>query len=359
MKKENDEIVDLFRSRLTDAKLPVRSEIWDSLEKEIPAVIHRRHRHIMYRFAAAASVLLVLVGSSAAFWYFSPKEEIADAFIQVAVSSIPKGNINSDAVIVDLPAINKTAVQPSIVPHKNKGSNQQIIENEEESISVSFSMSFSFSSSNQSNNNRTVSEISRELENLYSGESNQGERNRDEEKNATEAITTLNNRDNKKWAVGVSASTGLKQSDKGISHKMPLSLGLTVQRDLSKKVALESGIVYTQLNSDFEINNITSHQKLHYIGIPIKANISLYETNRLNLYASGGGMIEKCISGGSDAFQSSLSAGIGLQYKLNNRLSLYTEPGLTYHFDDGSSMNTLRSEKPLNMNLLCGIRMTY
>lgn len=354
MKRENDEITDLFRSRLEHAEMPVRESLWESLEKEIPAAIHRRNRHFIYRFSAAASILLVLMGSSAAFWYFSPKEEIADAFTQMAITTTPpKGSISADVVKTELPVISETPVKPKPAPaNKKKEANGTI--QQEETISMSFSMSFSFSATGQ------VAENTRPGQNRqasYTDESTQASPEAEEVQ--PEAAKTKTQDNKKRWALGISASTALKESDGGIDHKMPLSLGLTVKKELSPRVALESGITYTQLNSDFDAEGITSSQKLHYIGIPLKANVSLYKTDRINLYALGGGMIEKCVSGGSDAFQASLITGAGLEYKLNKHLSLYTEPALSYHFDDGSSMNTLRSEKPLNVNLLCGVRMTY
>ena len=60
-----------------------------------------------------------------------------------------------------------------------------------------------------------------------------------------------------------------------------------------------------------------------------------------------------------DPLQLSLTAALGLQYKFNERISVYAEPGLAYYFDDGSPVSTIRKEKPLNFNLLCGVRMTY
>ena len=43
MKKENDEITDLFRTRLADAGMSVRDGFWEELSQEIPvACQHRR-----------------------------------------------------------------------------------------------------------------------------------------------------------------------------------------------------------------------------------------------------------------------------------------------------------------------------
>ena len=97
MKKENDELTDLFRSRLTEAELPVRETCWEKLEKDLPVAV--RHRKLMiYRFSAAASVLLVLMAASAAFWYFSPKEEIANAFVQAERTAGANATLEDDAV---------------------------------------------------------------------------------------------------------------------------------------------------------------------------------------------------------------------------------------------------------------------
>ena len=73
MKKENDEITDLFRTRLADAGMSVRDGFWEELSQEIPVACQHRRRILLFRVAAAASVLLVLAASSATFLYFSPK----------------------------------------------------------------------------------------------------------------------------------------------------------------------------------------------------------------------------------------------------------------------------------------------
>lgn len=35
------------------------------------------------------------------------------------------------------------------------------------------------------------------------------------------------------------------------------------------------------------------------------------------------------------------------------------EPTVSHHFDTDSQTKTLRTERPTNLNLLCGVRMTY
>ena len=56
MKKENDEITDLFRARLADTGMNVRDGFWEELSQDIPVACQHRRRWIFFRVAAAASV---------------------------------------------------------------------------------------------------------------------------------------------------------------------------------------------------------------------------------------------------------------------------------------------------------------
>ena len=56
MKKENDEITDLFRTRLADAGMNVRDGFWEELSQEIPVACQQRRRLLLFRVAAAASI---------------------------------------------------------------------------------------------------------------------------------------------------------------------------------------------------------------------------------------------------------------------------------------------------------------
>ena len=80
MKKENDEITDLFRTRLADSGMSVRDGFWEELSQEIPVACQHRRRILLFRVAAAASVLLVFAASSATFFYFSPQKKKGKTF---------------------------------------------------------------------------------------------------------------------------------------------------------------------------------------------------------------------------------------------------------------------------------------
>ena len=137
---------------------------------------------------------------------------------------------------------------------------------------------------------------------------------------------------------------------------MPLTAAVTVERSLNSRFALETGILYNRLHAD---------RTLHTLGIPVKLNMTLASTPKLDLYATVGGTAEKCIAGAADngfnaePVQLSVAAGVGGRYRLNDRFALFAEPSVSNHFGTDSETGTLRTERPTNLNLLCGVRMTY
>ena len=154
-----------------------------------------------------------------------------------------------------------------------------------------------------------------------------------------------------------------------IKHHQPISLGLSVRKTLGKGFSLESGLTYTLLSSDAKLADDEQQmieQKLHYIGIPLRANWNFLDKKLVTLYVAGGGMVEKCVYGklGSEKetvkpLQFSVSGAVGAQLNATKRIGVYVEPGVAYYFDDGSDIQTIRKENPFNFNIQAGIRLTY
>ncbi|KAA6312995.1 hypothetical protein EZS27_036160, partial [termite gut metagenome] len=53
------------------------------------------------------------------------------------------------------------------------------------------------------------------------------------------------------------------------------------------------------------------------------------------------------------------SGNVGVQYNVSKSVSAYLEPGVAYFFDDGSEVQTIRKERPLNLNIRVGMRLSY
>ena len=153
-----------------------------------------------------------------------------------------------------------------------------------------------------------------------------------------------------------------------VDHKQPVSAGLSVRKNLPKGFSIETGLVYTFLSSDlfYEGEVEKTSQKLHYLGIPLRANWNFIDRKRFTLYVSAGGTAEKCIYGKIgeetvtvDPLQWSVMAAVGAQYNLGPRIGIYVEPGISYFFDDGSEVRTIRKDTPCNFTLQAGLRLSY
>lgn len=166
-----------------------------------------------------------------------------------------------------------------------------------------------------------------------------------------------------------------KETSTDIKHHMPVTVGASVKWGFSENWALETGLNYTYLYSELRSGASSYYEqehKLHYVGIPLKVQRSVWSNSIFSFYVSAGGMMEKCVSGssveGNDGkshlredlnvkpLQFSVLASVGLQANFNKLLSLYLEPGMIYYFDDNTDVLTIRKDKPFNFNLQLGLR---
>lgn len=163
------------------------------------------------------------------------------------------------------------------------------------------------------------------------------------------------------------------------NHKQPVSFGVTFGKSFSSRFTLETGLVYSLLNSD--IKNLqkdkTVKQTLHYLGIPLRFNWNFVSKHKYAIYTGAGAMIEKCIYGKAGdeklsikSVQTSLNMAVGAQYKFNQTIGLYFEPGLCYYLgtkesgslgemSNGAIIKSIHSEHPLGFTLQAGFRFTF
>ena len=111
----------------------------------------------------------------------------------------------------------------------------------------------------------------------------------------------------------------------------------------------------------------------------MKLDRRLYTTRTFSFYATGGGTIDKSVSGKLEQdfivqkeriysstenlkikpLQFSILAAFGIQYNINPTLGAFIEPGTAFYFKDGSFKNTIRDKHPLHFNLQLGVRWNY
>ncbi len=160
-----------------------------------------------------------------------------------------------------------------------------------------------------------------------------------------------------------------------INHHVPLSFGLTFRYYFTKHWAVESGLVYTYLATDYEDQQQNgTRQQLHYLGIPLNVAYQIINWKGFACYVSGGGMMEKGLNAdyspiGSSTessrhesisgLQWSLNGQLGISYNFTKHFSLYAEPGLRYFFKNEEQPESIRTDHPLNFNLGFGLRTNF
>lgn len=187
------------------------------------------------------------------------------------------------------------------------------------------------------------------------------------------------------WADNPQLGIGIFNQGKSVKteykHRLPVRVGLNVAYRLTDRLSVESGVSYTRLSSDMKDgtkdNYSSGSQKLDYIGVPLNVKYRAFCYRRLSVYASAGLLTEKCVSGkttheyvisgekkheaedvAAKPWQLSVNAALGAQLDVLRNVGVYVEPGVSYYFDDRSSLSTIYKEKPLNFNLNLGVRYT-
>lgn len=174
-----------------------------------------------------------------------------------------------------------------------------------------------------------------------------------------------------------------KEVTTGTDYRQPVNVGVMVNCYLSERWSIGTGLEWSWLHSSFREGSQTYYvsrvNDLHYLGIPLKLNCDLWKRNGFKVYAAAGGMVQKCFIGKQveeyiynsaagksemkdlheKQLQWSLCAEAGIEYDFSPFAGVYFEPGATWHFDNGSSVDNIYKSRPLNFSLSIGIRFNF
>lgn len=166
-------------------------------------------------------------------------------------------------------------------------------------------------------------------------------------------------------------------------HYRPVTFSVLAKWQFTETLGLESGLSWTMLSSRFTTSSATSQiadqQTLQYIGIPLSMTFSFLDTRLFTIYATMGGMVEKCVDGrvkhseyvsdklllsyvdkvSVNPLQWSVSGGAGIQANFSDYVAFFAEPGLSYHFRNESQVGTIYREHPLDFRFSFGFRVTF
>lgn len=172
------------------------------------------------------------------------------------------------------------------------------------------------------------------------------------------------------------------QPETKLNHRVPVTVGVGVQYELTDRWALETGATYTYLHSTGRSEGVFSYQtsqELHYMGVPLTASYKFIDGNRFELYARAGGAIERAVAakreqtvGTTDenlsnstsqkidckGVQLSATVAVGAELKLSQRVGIYAEAGAGYFFDNDQPLS-YRTEHPLSLTLQAGARLHF
>lgn len=170
------------------------------------------------------------------------------------------------------------------------------------------------------------------------------------------------------------------------SHKIPVKVGLTARYNITGRLGVETGLTYSILSSSVKTGNSetgknwsSGSQTLHYLGIPLNISFNILNSRYVNIYVTGGGMMEKSISGNikTDEYvdgkfdrtlttnispkglQWSVNAAAGVQANILPQLGFFVEPGVSHHFKNGSRVRSIYTDKPTDFSLGFGLRYSF
>jgi len=167
-----------------------------------------------------------------------------------------------------------------------------------------------------------------------------------------------------------------------VQHHQPITFGITLRYNFNERWGVSSGLTYTRLSSDLRSGSgnyyYDDRQTLHYLGVPLNVAYTIWQNPKITTWLSAGGMVEKNVAGrlSSDYYiddqleistrekistkelQWSVNTAIGVGYQITKNTGLYAEPGIAYYFRNGSELETIYKDNPLQFNLRIGLRFT-
>ena len=425
--KSEKEWINNLRNRMEDYSEPLPEGLWDKLSKELEEPKTPKVIPIWRRWQAAAAVLVLLVSSLTYWFWSSPEADFRNQKLAAEVEDtpLPAQTLLQEEQVAEVKQAESFQQEPvallaNVSSKKSAGNvSDEIIEPVSASLAEQEAPIESIEEEKaveQQEVSRSA-ERSRQVKKSRAADRERMERNAMALKKKSDRTSgfsvgvgagntpysSLNTFDGMGSFVARSAyftspdlnaspinNNGLAYSQvllenaiqapqTTVKHHIPVTVGLTVAWQFHEDWALETGLNYTLLSSDIHSGSksyVEETQKLHYIGIPLKLHRSIWKNNWLSVYASAGGVMEKCVSGKLETItvtnggertsentsldvnplQWSVTAAAGAQVNFTSRLGLYVEPGVAYYFDDHSGVETIRKEHPFNFNLQLGLR---
>lgn len=445
MKQEKDHIKDIFSSKLKDFEADLPPSLWNKIEADLPVQLPEQMvvRKPVYRIfswvAAAAAVILAIL-------YLVPQDEkdiqvarlIKDKEIKKGHSfadlrQVEKGSeldrLSLDKVLAEqvrkqsTPGLLVSSVTMKQTLAKARLNSSMEFISQDRPVEKTPSLKEEKVTMQENNENIYIADASEQKENQVRDP--EFERELKEKiaafeaagENAKELLADNDvpkpEKENiaKGFSVGVEGGGGLSKSKDiantfryanasfapeglytlrsqqyKLEHNQPISFGIAVNKKITDKISLESGVVYTYVSAKIRLEgnseyNQNDRQYFHYLGIPLLINYRFAKWGKAEFYTSLGGMIQKDFYGritsessiddllnserqskrniSQSRPQFSATALLGAAYPLYNKLSIYTSLGGSYYFEVNNDYETIFSDRKWLFNLNFGFKFGF
>ena len=393
MKQDRSDWTQQLREKLAEHETAAPEGLWADIEAALPKQPQRARRVAMWRWAAAAAVV-VLLGTGALFWFNDTENEIptrqltAKAYEQDLDFESEEPSEEEVATADVLPidehktTVRRTATEPIALAERT---------NDEEPMPTPTTEETKMTEHTERTDSvpprrKTILPPTPDPLPTYGGKRSPklqpqlslyamntlGSHSASNAVVMAEALArsfALDDADNP--AASRQAPIFLSGYEERSHHRQPVAFGLQAGWPLTPRLTLTTGLVYTRLSAEFTQTMHSQHigreQTLDYFGVPLGLTYQLWQTGNLGLYMAAGVQADwntraKQTTDGveqhakRDDLQWSANGSLGIQYSLMPQIAVYGEAGVNGYFDNGSSVQTFFKERPVSLRLQVGLR---
>lgn len=380
---KQDKWTERLEKHLADYREEPKRDLWEGIEASLDKEVKHQHRLVSLRRWIAAAVFLGLTtGSAYLFWHQQSVTNEQQPTVLADNSESPK-DLRQEESIVNQPILSKSAVfSVAVLPSEESVATEGSAPAEEPIISDNSAPVVN----EEEKTPQKKTEIHKELPTLevFEEKNPAQHHNRKLSMNlyASAGMSSWNGRNGvqmspsmqQKYMFTRGESVYLIDYEERQNHNQPISFGLTLSYPLTKRLSVSTGVVYTKLSSDFltivQDHQIKRHQVLHYVGVPLNLQFSVWQWHGFETYLTAGGQVDWNVAAkantdgidqqmGKDRMQWSIGGSLGVQYHIVPQVGLYAEPGIRYYFNNGSNISNFYKDKPTNFNLQFGLRFDF
>ena len=370
---KQDKWSERLEKHLADYREEPKRDLWEGIEVSLNKEVKRQHRLVSLRRWMAAAVFVGLaLGGGYLFWHQQPVTDEQQQDVIAEVYEAPENPKQEESFVAQAITSKSTALSRITSPSGTSVAAEGFVATEE-SVTTEESVATEKSAPEINEKHKVLpkkTEVQKKQPTLEVFEEKNPAQHSWNGRNGVQMSSSMQ----QKFAFTRGGPVYLADYEERQDHKQPISFGLTLSYPLTKRLSLSTGAVYTRLSSDFltlaQNHQIKRHQVLHYVGIPLNLQFSVWQWRGLEAYLTAGGQVDWNVEAkantdgvdqemGKDRMQWSIGGSLGVQYHIVPHVGLYAEPGIRYYFNNGSSISNFYKDKPTNFSLQLGLRFDF